>query len=150
MGKILENTKYVAILGIISLLFASVIAFFWGGIKTFYVTTEIINSAGKGPKISIALIEVIDSILISVALFIFAASLYQLFIGKLNLPSWMLADNLYDLKAKLGSMIILVMAVKFLEHLVEWKDPSGTLYFGIAVAVVSGILVAFSYFSKTN
>jgi uncharacterized membrane protein YqhA len=119
MGKILENTKYVSILGIISLLFASVIAFLWGGIKTFNVTIEIINSAGKDPKISIALIEVIDSILISVALFIFAASLYQLFIGKLNLPSWMLADNLYDLKAKLGSMIILVMAVKFLEHVVE-------------------------------
>ena len=150
MGKILENTKYVVILGIISLLFASVISFLWGGIKTFSVTIEIINSAGKDPKISIALIEVIDSILISVALFIFAASLYQLFIGKLNLPPWMLADNLYDLKAKLGSMIILVIAVKFLEHLVEWKDPSGTLYFGIAVAVVSGILVAFSYFSKTN
>ena len=150
MGKILENTKYVAIVGIISLLFSSVIAFLWGGIKTFYLTLEIINSAGNNPKISTEMIEVIDSIIISVALFIFAASLYQLFIGKLNLPSWMLADNLYDLKAKLGSMIILVMAVKFLEHLVEWKDPNGTLYFGIAIAVVSGILVIFIYFSKNN
>ncbi len=148
MERFIEKTRYIAFIGIISLLLASIVAFIWGGVKTIYVIYEIITSYGQEPYITISLIEVIDSILISVTLFIFASSLYQLFIGKLNLPTWMLADNIYDLKAKLGSMIILVMAVKFLEHLVEWKDPSGTLFFGIAVALVSCTLVAFSYMSK--
>lgn len=147
MGRMLEKIRFIAILGIVSLALASIVAFIWGGVKTAYVINEIITSYGKDPHISISLIEVIDSILISVTLFIFSGSLYQLFISKLDLPPWMLADNLYDLKAKLGSMIILVMAVKFLEHLVEWKDPSGTLFFGIAVAIVSGTLIAFSYFN---
>lgn len=30
--------------------------------------------------------------------------------------------------------------------LVEWKDPQGTLFFGIAVAVVSAYLIAFSHY----
>lgn len=150
MKKILEYSKYIAIPGIISLLFASIAAFIWGGIKTFDVILIIINSSGKAPTISIALIKLIDSVLISVALFIFASSLYQLFIGTLDLPSWMLSENLYELKAKLGSMVILVMAVTFLEHLVEWKDPVGTLYFGISVAIVSGMLAVFSYFLKSS
>lgn len=148
MERFIEKTRYIAFIGIISLVLASIVAFMWGGVKTIYVINEIITSYGQEPYITISLIEVIDSILISVTLFIFAGSLYQLFIGKLNLPPWMISDNIYDLKAKLGSMIILVMAVKFLEHLVEWKDPSGTLYFGIAVALVSCSLVAFSYLSK--
>ena len=53
------------------------------------------------------------------------------------LPDWMLAHDLNELKDKLGGVIILVMVVKFLEHLVEWEDPQGSLFFAIAVAVVS-------------
>jgi uncharacterized membrane protein YqhA len=52
--------------------------------------------------------------------------------------------GLHDLKARLSSIVILVMAVAFLEHLVEWKDPQGTLLLGAAVALVSAVLIAFS------
>jgi hypothetical protein len=38
------------------------------------------------------------------------------------------------------------MGITFLKHLVEWTDPQGTLYFGIAVAAVSGALIAFGYY----
>jgi len=37
------------------------------------------------------------------------------------------------------------MGITFLKHLVEWTDPQGTLYFGIAVAV-SCALIAFGYY----
>lgn len=83
---------------------------------------------------------------IATALFIFAVGIYELFIEDPSLPEWFVIRNLHDLKAKLGSVIILVMAVTFLKHLVEWRDPHGTFYFGIAVAVVSASLIAFSHF----
>ena len=74
--------------------------------------------------------------------------MYELFVGGLNLPDWMLAHNLHELKTKLSNVIILVMAVKFLEHLVEWKNPDESLYFAIAVSVVAATLIAFSYFGE--
>jgi hypothetical protein len=40
------------------------------------------------------------------------------------------------------------MAVKFLEHLVEWKNPNESLSFAIAVSVVAATLIAFSYFGE--
>jgi uncharacterized membrane protein YqhA len=43
-----------------------------------------------------------------------------------------------------------VLAVTFLEHLMAWKDPHDTLYFGIAISLVSASLVAFSYFSDKD
>ena len=121
-----------------------------GSRQTITVITIILTSYGQDPHIAISLIEIVDGFLIAIVLFIFAVSMYELFIDKLALPDWMLAHDLYELKAKLSGVIILVMAVRFLEHLVEWKDPYGTLFFGIAVAVVSATLIALSYFSKKD
>ena len=150
MGKLLEKTRYLAFVGITSLLLASVAAFGWGAVKTFNSITLIITSYGKDSYIAVSLIEIVDSFLIAIALLIFSVSMYELFVGKLSLPDWMLAHNLHELKTKLSSVIVLVMAVKFLEHLVEWKNPNESLFFAIAVSVVAATLIAFSYFGEKN
>jgi len=146
MDRILENSKNLIIIAVVFSLLASVAAFFWGGIKTLMVIWNIMKTFGKDPLSAIALIEIMDIFLIATAFLIFAVGLYELFIRDIELPGWLTIKNLHDLKAKLGSVIILVMAVTFLKHLVEWRDPQGTYYFGIAVAVVSGALIAFSHF----
>ena len=58
--------------------------------------------------------------------------------------------NLHDLKAKLGSVTVLVLAVTFLEHLMAWKDPHDTLNFGIAISLISASLIAFSHFGDKD
>ena len=146
MGKLLEKFRQVSLIGIVSLLLASLAAFVWGAVKTAGAILVIATSYGQDPYIAVSLIELVDSFLIATALFVFAVSMYELFINKLELPAWMLAHNLSELKEKLGGVIILVMVVKFLEHLVEWKDPYDSLYYAIAVAVVSAALVAMNRF----
>jgi uncharacterized membrane protein YqhA len=148
MTKLIEKTRYLGIIGVVSLLLASVAAFGWGVVKTINALVVIITSMGKDPYIAISLIELVDSFLIATVLYVFAVSMYELFINDLALPDWMLAHNLPELKDKLGGVIILVMVVKFLEHLVEWEDPQGSLLFAIAVAVISAALIALSYFGK--
>jgi uncharacterized membrane protein YqhA len=146
MGKYLEKSRYITIIGIASLLLASIAGFGWGAAKTISLIILVISSSGQDPDIAISLIKLVDNFLIATTLFIFAASMYELFIDKLTLPDWMLAENLHELKSKLSAVIILVMAVKFLEHFMEWKDPLDTLLFGIGVAVVSVALIALSNF----
>jgi uncharacterized membrane protein YqhA len=150
MARLLLNARYVSIIGVISLLLASLAAFAWGAVKTVNAVIIIITSYGQDKFIAVSLIEIVDSLLIATALFVFAASMYELFINKLTLPGWMLAHNLYELKDKLGGVIILVMVVKFLEHLVEWKNAYESLLFAIAIAVVSAALIALSYFGKKD
>lgn len=146
MEKILEKSKNLILIAVVSSLAASIAAFLWGAAKTATIILNLVTSYGKDPLAAIALIELMDTFLIATALFIFAVGMYELFIKDINLPKWLVIHNLHDLKSKLGSVIILVMAVKFLEHLVEWKDPQGTLFYGIAIAVVSASLIAFSHF----
>lgn len=146
MEKILEKSKNLILIATISSLIASFAAFAWGAFKTVMVILNLFVSHGKDPVAAIALIELMDTFLIATALFIFSVGMYELFIKDINLPEWLVIHNLHDLKAKLGSVIILVMAVTFLKHLVEWNDPQGTLFYGIAIALVSASLIAFSLF----
>ena len=143
---LIEKSKGIFLIAVISSLLASTAAFIWGMIKTFTVIINFILSYGRDPLGVIALIELMDIFLIATVLFIFAMGIYELFIGNISLPEWLIIRNLHDLKGKLSSVIILVMCILFLEHLVEWKDPMGTLFFAIAVAIVSASLIAYSYF----
>src|SRR5512141_3187204 len=146
MGRLLEKSRYIGLIGIISLLLASLVAFLWGAAKTAAAIVGIVASYGKDPYIAVQLIELVDSFLIATALFVFAVSMYEMFIGKIALPEWMLANNLPELKEKLGGVIILVMVVTFLEHLVEWKAPYESMLFAIAVGIASAALIALRRF----
>ncbi len=150
MKFILERSKYLSLVGVVALLFAAIAAFAWGTLKTVGTISLVVTSMGRDKAITVEFIEIVDSFLIATALLIFAASLYELFVGKLDLPEWMLAHNLYELKAKLSSMVVLVMGVKFLEKLLDVKDTMGLMQIGIATALMSAVLIAFGYFGKKD
>jgi len=150
MKAILEKSRYLALVGVISLLVAAVAAFAWGTLKTVHAVMLVVESLGKDAAITIEFIEIIDSFLIATAILIFTVSLYELFIGEINVPEWMLAHNLYELKTKLSSMVVLVMGVKFLQKLVELKNTTELMQTGIAIAIVSAVLIAFGYFGKKD
>ena len=146
MKRLIEKSKNLFLIAVASSLLASAAGFVWGLMKTLIVIKEFILSYGKDPFGAIALIEVMDIFLLATVLFIFAMGMYELFIESIELPEWLIINNLHDLKVKLSSVIILIMGITFLKHLVEWTDPEGTLFFGIAVAVVSASLIAFGYY----
>jgi uncharacterized membrane protein YqhA len=151
LKTLLEKSKYLILLAVIPSLLASASAFVWGMIKAVKVIISIFADIGAETSFTVSLIELMDIFLIATVLFIFAVGIYELFIGKLALPEWLVIHNLHDLKVKISSVVIMVMGIIFLKHLVEWQDPQGTLFFGLGVTIVSAALIAFSYFgSKTD
>lgn len=148
MARLLEKSRYLVLLAVVPSLFAATAAFLWGVWKTILVIIEIIVTQGKDPLTAVALIELMDKFLIAAGLYIFAVGMYELFIGELSLPEWLKVHNLHEIKSRLSSVIILVMAIVFLEHVVEWKEPQGTLFLAIAVALVTAALIAFSYLGE--
>jgi uncharacterized membrane protein YqhA len=150
LKTILERSRYLAFIGIVPLLLASLAAFVWGMLQTFEVVLLVITSLGGDKSITVGFIKIVDIFLIATALLIFTASLYKLFIGNIDIPEWMLAEDLYELKGKLSSMVVLVMAVKFLELFMQNLDANELLLRAIAVTLVSAVLIAFGYFGKRN
>ncbi|HBG47694.1 MAG TPA: hypothetical protein DDW94_12015 [Deltaproteobacteria bacterium] len=148
MNRLLSNSRYLVIIPVAVSLLAAAAAFIWGGYRTVSVIAHLVSTIGtmeEGHAI-IELIPIMDTFLIATALLIFALGMYELFIGEVDFPEWLVVHDLHDLKAKLGSVIILVMAVAFLENLIKWKDAWETLMFAGAITLVSAALIAFSYF----
>jgi uncharacterized membrane protein YqhA len=150
MSKLIERTRYISYIGIVSMLLASFAAFVWGGVKAVKTIQLLVETAGQSDFIAVSFIEVVDSFLIATALYIFSVGLYEMFIGKLSLPAWMLSHDLHELKSKLGGVIILVMVVKFLEHLVNWTGALDTLLFAGAITLVSAALIALGRFGDID
>jgi uncharacterized membrane protein YqhA len=145
MKWLIEKSRYLALIGVFGLLAGALLSFFFGAYKTIKTIEEtVLNYASDEYKL-IALFDCLDSFLIAVALLVIAISLYELFIGSLEVPDWMLVHNLSELKAKFGFVIIPVIAVKFLQKLLASENALDTLYYGIAVAVVSVSLTIFNY-----
>jgi uncharacterized membrane protein YqhA len=148
MKRVLESSRYLVLLAVISLIATAAAAFVWGTVSAVNVIAELVRYGGQPPLFSVELVALMDKFLLAAAMLLFAVGLYELFIGGLNVPAWLVIHNLHDLKTRLASVVILVMGVTFLEHLIEWTDPAGMLYFGAAIALVSVTLIAFSQFGE--
>ena len=150
MENLLSKSKHLILIAVGSLFIASATAFLLGAAKVIFLIIDIGKTYGKDPLSAIAFIDVMGTFLIAAALLIFAVGIYELSIEALSLPEWLVINNLHDFKTRLGGMVILIMVFTFLKHLVEWRDPQGTYYFGIAVALVSASLIAFNHFDRKS
>jgi uncharacterized membrane protein YqhA len=148
MKWLIERSRYLVLIGVCGLLVCTVTAFALGVYKTFGTVVSIALQESKDDFALILLFDCLDSFLVATALLVISVSLYELFIGELKVPDWMLVRNLSELKAKFTFVIIPVMAVKFLQKLLASADALETLYYGIAVGVVSLSLAAVNYVSE--
>ena len=150
LKRLLEASRYLVVLGVASSLAASAGAFLWGTWKTGLLLWSLAINRGDLPHLAVRLIELMDKFLIATGLYIFAVGLYDLFLGELNLPKWLDVHDLHDIKARISSILVLVMAIVFVEHLVEWEKPMETLALGAAIALVILALLAFNRLSEKS
>lgn len=148
MKKILESSRFLVLIPVAFSIFAAAAAYIWGGVITVKTVYHIFHSIGADESFEakVELIAIMDTFLIATALLIFAVGMYELFVQELEFPEWLKIHDLHSLKAKLGSVIVLLLAVTFLEHLAKWENGWETFLFGLAITLVSGALIAFGHF----
>lgn len=150
MKTLLEKSLYLALMAVFASLVASFAAFMVGVIEVVGIIVKIISAPGESAEVVVSFLQVMDIFLIATALMIFAVALYELFVGDLELPRWLVIHSFDGLKTKLGGVVILVLAVTFTKHLVDWESATDTLFFGLAVAVVSIALVVYNRTTKST
>ena len=91
-----------------------------------------------------------DLFLVGATLMIAAFGFYELFIGRIDangpgmrLPGWLKMDDLNDLKARVIAMIVMVLAVTFVEMAVDATNGKEVLELGGGIALVIIALTAF-------
>lgn len=147
-GRFVGSLRYLALIGVAFTALASACAFVWGAWKTIALVAGMVG--GESAGVAIELIRVMDGFLIAAGLLIFALGLYELFIGPLQLPEWLVINDLDSLKSKLATIIVLVMAVAFLED-VEHGAPGQEIFFtGAGIALVGAILIFYARGGKAH
>jgi uncharacterized membrane protein YqhA len=139
VNRLVASARFFALAGVFFGLLAAGLAFCWGGVKTVLLAAKL--ARGDLDGMAIGLVQVMDGFLLAAGLLIFALGLYELFVGEIELPAWLVIRDLVSLEKKLAGVIAIVMAVTFLERLENMGDGRGLLEAGASVALVSAVLM---------
>ena len=94
MKTLIEKSKYLSLIAVISLLITFILSLFWGISQAINTWMKIILSIGQAPDITISILKLIDVFLIAIILYILAVSIYKLFVSDVELPTSLVARNL--------------------------------------------------------
>lgn len=145
MSRLLGNSRYLVIVAVIGIAVQALATFGWAVAKTIQFVYDIVaTTAWKQDDTVVELLQALDLYLVGTVLLITSIGLYELFIGEVNLPEWLVIRNLSDLKTKIVEVIVLVIGIKFLEKLVKGGEAIDILWFGLASAVVMAVLIGWN------
>jgi uncharacterized membrane protein YqhA len=137
----------VVLLAVVAVLLVSVALFLLGTglalVRVWDLGGEVLRGQFDSTETMIDLLEIVSIMLKAVIFYIIGVGFYSLFITPLNVTAALGVETFTDLEAKVISVIVVIMAVTFLEHFILWQNAQEVLYFGLALALVIGVLSAF-------
>jgi uncharacterized membrane protein YqhA len=148
MKWLIERSRYIVYIGVLVLFVCSLTSYLLGVYKTVKTVTAIALGEMKDDLALVGLFDCLDTVLVATAMLVISVSLYELFIGELKVPDWMIVRNLDELKSKFTFVIVPVMAVKFLQKILQGESALDTFYYGVAIALVTAALAAFNFVAE--
>ncbi|HEY2278138.1 MAG TPA: YqhA family protein [Streptosporangiaceae bacterium] len=157
LERTLTASLWLALLPVVFLLLSALASF-------IYAVVVLFNTIGRvaahpfpaGHHIGALLLE-FDLFLIGATALISGLGFYELFIGDIRvggrdlMPGWLAMHDLNELKSRVVSMIVLVLAVTFAEEAVSSPKPLDLLEFGGGItAVIIGLAVFLRWGNHTG
>lgn len=146
---VIGHTRFIVLVGVLGVLLVSAMLFLLGAglavTSVWSAIRSVLHGEPSGTDLTVQFLEIVSTMLKAVVFYLIGVGFYSLFIAPLNLPVALGVKTLADLESKIISVIIVIMAITFLEHFIQWQQPAETLQFGIAFAVVVAVLVLFQF-----
>ena len=145
MARLVGTLRYLVFVAVVGVAVQAVATFGWAvWITGDFIHDLLSSTAWQQDDTVVELLQVLDLYLIGTVLTITAVGLYELFIGDVTLPDWLVIRSLSDLKTKIVEVIVLVIGIKFVEKLVTAKEPIDVLWYGLGSAVVMAVLIGWN------
>jgi uncharacterized membrane protein YqhA len=147
LAEAIGRTRFVVLVAVVSVILVSVALFILGAGLAVQGIWHAVQSMLRGEltstSITVDLLEVVSVMLKAVVFYLIGVGFYSLFIAPLNLTAALGIRSFNDLEIKVVSVVIVIMAVTFLEHFISWNQAVETLLFGVSLALVVAALVLF-------
>ena len=148
-AEAIGHTRFVVLVGVVAvLLIASALFVFGAGLAIWTIWNAVQQTLQGQPSttdLTVQFLEIVSTMLKAVVFYLIGVGFYSLFIAPLNLPVALGVETLNDLESKVVSVVVVIMAITFLEHFIQWQQPLEVLQFGAAFALVSVVLVLFQF-----
>lgn len=146
--RAMGSSRHIVLIAVVSTFLASMSLMLYEVAAMFFAVLDALKagvpSQPLAKKLAVGLIEAVDIFLISIAIYIISLGMYRLFVDEtLPTPRWLDMHDLDDLKDVLVSLVIVVLAVLFLREAMARDVGFEMLPFGLAIAVVIAVLIAF-------
>ena len=146
-SRAIGQSRYIVLLAVASVLLVAVALFLIGVVQAGTGIWRAVETVAAGEfaatPLTVSFLEIVSTMLKAVVFYIIGVGLYSLFIAPLNLTLSLGVETLHDLEEKIVSVVVVILAVTFLEHFIRWDKPLETLYFGAALGIVVAALVFF-------
>lgn len=143
MKLVLERIRHVVVVAVAGLTVTMMVTFAWAIAKTVRLIGVLLDGGWRNDLSMVDLLEVIETYLLAIVQLIVAIGLYELFIGALDVPDWLKARSLEDLKKSIVDVLIVFIGVKGVERLVAIQEPLDALTYTGAVATLIAALSLF-------
>ena len=143
LKRLLEHVRYLVVVAVAGLTLTMAMTFVWAIAKTIRLIGTLLDGGWRSDLTMVDLLEVIDTYLLAIVQLIVVIGLYELFIGALDVPDWLKARSLEDLKKSIVDVLIVFIGVKGVERLVAVQEPIDVLTYTGAVAILIAALSLF-------
>lgn len=138
----------VAVLAVLLAAFSLFLFGAWLALTTVWTTWHDVALGEVGStEIIIRFLEIVTVMLKAVFFYLIGVGFYSLFIAPLNVTVALGVESLNDLESKIISVIVVIMAVDFLERYIR-SDGVEVLYSAGALAIVVAALVFFKIYTN--
>lgn len=151
LGRVIGRTRYVVLLAVIAVLLVALSLFLLGTILAFRGIWEawatLFHGRIEATNLTVEFLEIVSVMLKAVFFYLIGVGLYSLFIAPLNIATSLGVETLNDLETKVISVVVVILAVSFLEKFISGKQALEILQYGGALAVAVAALVLFQFYN---
>lgn len=143
--RVVGATRYVALIAVVGLGLLSLTTFVWAIAKSVKLVDTLVHGGWKRSTSLVVLLQAVDVYLLAVVLLIVALGLYELFVGSLLLPQWLVVHSFDELKKSVIDVLVVFVAVRGVEDLFTVPEAADRLMSVGAVALLIGALTFFKW-----
>lgn len=150
-ARAIGRSRFVVVIAVIAVMFVALSLFILGAFLALYsvwtATTTIAVGDMGSTELTVRFLEIVTVMFKAVVFYLIGVGLYSLFIAPLNLAVALGVETLNDLEAKIVSVVVVILGVRFLEAFIEWENSMDVLMRAGATALVVFALVFFQRYT---
>lgn len=143
--RVLGYSRFIVLIAVVGFAALSIATFVWGAAKSILLFDNLLEGKWREEASLVKVLQITDTYLLAVVQMIVALGLYELFIGRLVLPEWLIITSLDDLKKKVIDVLVVFVAVKGVEELFSDHSSADMLRVVGAVAILIAALTFFKW-----